>query len=162
MTRDVRIEKFRPNLDTIASREWGGDCSSSRTTRRGIRYFSCAGHGGYLVDPSAVTPEEKRLLDEQASKANLKLLVQHRQDGDYVLGVSYQDVGSYYRRSNKRYYYDRDKGDVEWIEYPVYQGEEDEMWSVIEKVTGVRLLEDTNPEHEETLERVYRRTMGRV
>ena len=162
MVDDIRIEKFRPNLDTIARKNWGGDCSSSRTTRRGIRYFSCAAHGGYLVDPNAVTPEEKRLLEEQASKVNLNLLVQHRPDGDYVLGVDYQEVGMYYKPNRQRYSYNPDKGSVEWVKYPIYEGEEDEMWSVIEKVTGVRLLEDTNPEHEDTLERIYRRTTGRV
>lgn len=43
----------------IAEKMWGkGGTTSYRTNRRGAFYFSCAGHGGFIIDGRAFSPQE--------------------------------------------------------------------------------------------------------
>lgn len=47
----------------IAEAMWGsGGTSAYRTNRRGAYYFSCAGHGGYIVDAAALGALEKQAI----------------------------------------------------------------------------------------------------
>ncbi|MER8983945.1 hypothetical protein [Mesorhizobium sp. M0843] len=44
---------------SIAEALWGtGGTNSSRTNRAGAFYFSCSGHGGFVIDARALTHEE--------------------------------------------------------------------------------------------------------
>lgn len=50
----------------IAENEWGrGGTHSYRTNRAGAFYFSCSGHGGFVIDAAALTPHERQLMDTQ-------------------------------------------------------------------------------------------------
>lgn len=42
----------------IAQRNWGSDPTSYHTNRRGAFYFSCAGHGGFVIDSRTLSAEE--------------------------------------------------------------------------------------------------------
>lgn len=47
----------------IAERTWGRDGTTARrTTRPGFYFFSCSGHGGYVVEAQRLTEEERRIL----------------------------------------------------------------------------------------------------
>lgn len=50
----------------LAAKLWGDVNSSYRVNRKGVYYFSCAGHGGYVVDPRALSPKEFEALKEVA------------------------------------------------------------------------------------------------
>jgi hypothetical protein len=44
---------------SIAEAVWGrGETHSYRTTRPGAFYFSCSGHGGFVIDVACLTDEE--------------------------------------------------------------------------------------------------------
>lgn len=131
----VKISKFRPNLMAIAGMEWGGDCTSYKTNRKGVGYYSCAGHGGYVVDGNALKNVEKRSIEKCATPTMLNILIQHRNDGDYVVGVS---AGNFsYSGRSKRIKINPYEGKVEWKEHPIYLFEEDEMWGVLEHLTDI-------------------------
>lgn len=53
---------------SMAEANWGsGGTNSSRTNRRGAFYFSCSGHGGFIIDGRALSDEEKALMREFAT-----------------------------------------------------------------------------------------------
>jgi hypothetical protein len=140
--------------------EWGGDCSSSKTTREGIGYYSCAGHGGYLVDGRTLSREEQHMLDKLVGKSKVNVLVQHRPEGDTVIA---EDTGWYSTSGRRqRYSYNPAYGEVEWVEIPIYEGEEDEGWCAIETITGVRSEGYADTEkHEQFREKCFERVSGR-
>ena len=157
--RAVLLKDYKPPLGRLASMQWGGDCSASKTTRRGFGYYSCAAHGGYLVDGRKVSAEEKEMLDKFASKSKVNVLVQHRPEGDVVIGEDTGWFGTSGRR--KRHSYNPAYGEVEWVEIPIYEGEEDEGWCVIEHITGVRHEGYIDPvKHEEYVEDCFKRYVG--
>ena len=124
----------------IAEAMWGtGGTHSYRTNRRGAYYYSCAGHGGYVVDSRCLTDEEKKLIDEYHEVEVLQLLIQHRTDGDYVIG---QDPSGDFKREGmprkRTFRYNKGLGDVEWISLDIYIFEEDCDWATLEKLTKVR------------------------
>ncbi len=48
---------------SMAEMEWGrGGTSSSRTNRKGAYYFSCSGHGGFVIDARCLTAEEREKM----------------------------------------------------------------------------------------------------
>jgi len=50
---------------SMAEAAWGtGGTTSRRTNRRGAFYFSCSGHGGFIVDASCLSDQEKSALEE--------------------------------------------------------------------------------------------------
>lgn len=52
----------------IAEAIWGrGGTNSIRTNRRGAYYFSCAAHGGFVIDANAFTESERTAIDQYAS-----------------------------------------------------------------------------------------------
>jgi len=156
-----KIGEYRPNLQSLANMYWGGDCQPAKTNRAGFRYFSCAGHGGYLVDSRYLSESEKKTLEELVPKGKVNLLVQTRDDGEYVLGTDTSHFSDTYRRP-KPYRYNPSLGEVRWVEYPIYIGEEDEMWCAIEKITGVR-VETMIPteKHDEIMEDCFERLTRR-
>ncbi|WP_454287224.1 hypothetical protein [Rhizobium arsenicireducens] len=53
---------------SIAEARWGrGGTNSEPTTRRGAFYFSCSGHGGFVIDARALTPEERAAIEPYVS-----------------------------------------------------------------------------------------------
>lgn len=48
---------------TIAEARWGsGGTSSTRTNRTGCFYYSCSGHGGFVIDERALTEQERAAM----------------------------------------------------------------------------------------------------
>jgi hypothetical protein len=158
--KPIPLSKYRPPLGRLASMQWGGDCSSAKTTRKGIGYYSCAGHGGYMVDGRVLTEKEKQMLEKLAPKSKVNVLVQHQPQGDMVID---EDTGWFSTSGRrKRFSYNPAYGEVEWVEIPIFEGEEDEMWCVIETITGVRHNDYPDPKkHEEYREECFERTTRR-
>lgn len=141
--KTVRLDLYRPPLHRIASRMWGGDCSVERTTMPGVSYYSCAGHGGYVADGMRFPEDVRKVLEQALPKERLLLAVQHSPGQDWVLGEDFQLIGdSFSRRRGKSIHYNPSLGSVEWIEYPVFSAEEDEMWCDFEAITGVHMVYD--------------------
>jgi len=126
----------------LAESRWGrGGTSSDHTTRHGVFYFSCSGHGGYVVDAGALTPEERTEVEKIVTAEPIRILVQ----GDAVIGISNPFT---HTRGIK---YKTHLGPPEWQVHPVYLFEEDCDWAVLEHVTGIRTSwakgrEDKDPE----------------
>ena len=52
----------------MAETQWGTKGTTSRpTTRKGAFYFSCSGHGGFIIDGRCLTQEEREGLSPHAS-----------------------------------------------------------------------------------------------
>ena len=116
---------------------WGrGGTQSIRTNRSGAYYFTCSGHGGYIVDSRALTDDEKNLLHDHIDPTKATLFVQHRQDGDYVIQHDFQRFGG--RQMTCRY--NPREGRVDNVDFPVYVFEEDSDWRILEECTNIRLL----------------------
>lgn len=48
---------------SMAEANWGrGGTSSSKTNTKGAFYFSCAGHGGYIIDGRAMSDEARKAI----------------------------------------------------------------------------------------------------
>jgi hypothetical protein len=53
---------------SIAESNWGtGGTHAYKTNRRGAYYFSCSGHGGFVIDDKALTETERAKLAEHAT-----------------------------------------------------------------------------------------------
>lgn len=142
--RPTPFDRYKIPFTNIAEASWGrGGTSSHKTTRPGFRYFSCSGHGGYVVDGRRLTPEEKAELDAHDFEPDiLHVLVQSVPAGKMGSTPHFEDYVIGARRSSRRpIWYDVTKGKVEWRGIPVYLFEEDCDWALVEKVTGVRLKE---------------------
>ena len=47
----------------MAEARWGrGGTNSQRTNRKGAFYYSCSGHGGFVIDARCLTPEENATM----------------------------------------------------------------------------------------------------
>jgi len=49
---------------SYCNQEWGPVQHSYRTTRRGVYYYTTAGHGGYIIPEENLTAKERELLDK--------------------------------------------------------------------------------------------------
>lgn len=64
------------NYRRIAESMWGRDGTTGyRTNRRGAYYYSCAGHGGYIVDADSLTASERSSIEKYIKPSELPLLV---------------------------------------------------------------------------------------
>lgn len=137
--KPIKLEGFRIPAQHMAELLWGkGGTHSYKTSRRGAYYYSCSGHGGYVVDSRCLTAQERRKLDRYTVAQNLHLLVQHQAEGDFVIGVNcvnFQSMGPY---RTKSYRYIPRLGRVEWVPLPVYVFEEDCDWAILEHLTPIR------------------------
>jgi hypothetical protein len=53
------------NARVMAEQSWGKHGTTShKTNRRGVFYFSCSGHGGFVIDADALTEAEQKSLDQ--------------------------------------------------------------------------------------------------
>lgn len=122
---------------SVAESKWGrGGTKSYRTNRKGVYYFSCAGHGGYVLPASVLTDEEYESV---------------------VRYVSPHEADVYYN-SNKVVYMHPFRSKGGRISYPYetakekfFLFEEDCDWAVLEKFTGIRLKNySTNSDYQAT------------
>lgn len=154
--KDVRKDEYRINARNIANGMWGGDCTATQTTRHGAHYYSCAAHGGYVVDPQALTEVERHKIEVDISPENLYLCVQHRPTGDYVMATDYRHIADVAKKT--KCHFNTALGSAEWVAYPVYVFEEDVDWAILEHHTDIRVKELMGkPERAAEIEETYQR-----
>ena len=141
--KPIPLKKYRIPAYKIAEMAWGsGGTHAYKCNRRGAYYYSCSGHGGYVVDSRCLTKQERKRIERHIRAIDLRLLVQSR-NGDghkFVIGVSMLSVprsGRWLRHETVFRYIPR-LGPVEWVDLPVYLFEEDCDWAVLEKLTDIR------------------------
>lgn len=139
--KSIPLPEFRfdsSRARNLAESLWGrGGTSALRTNRKGAYFFRCSAHGGYVVDHRALTREERLSIDRHVAPKNVSLLVQTRNDGEYVLAVDNPHT------TRVRYRYDPSLGPVRWHPYPVYAFEEDCAWVILERLTDIRTKPET-------------------
>jgi len=134
----ILLKDYRINPRQVAEATWGtGGTHSIKTNRKRAYYYSCSAHGGYVIPESTLTTKEKELIKEYYSPEQIQLLIQHRIDGDYVIGVSLANIHRYVKRT-KNFKYIPHLGTAEWIDHDVYLFEEDCDWAILEKLTDIR------------------------
>jgi len=136
--RAVPLQDFRVPTHRLAGMMWGTVNATYRCNRRGASYYSCSGHGGYVVDSRALTAKERRKIDKYKLPLPLNLLVQHRNGGDdVVVGVGAMMFANCCR-TQRGFRYSPSLGPIEWQEMPVYVFEEDCDWAILEHLTDIR------------------------
>jgi hypothetical protein len=147
------------NLRHIAELLWGtGGTTAYRTNRKGVGYYSCSGHGGYVFLPDALTPDERAALDKVGYTPNETINVLKDVDSGTLYAVDYSPVN---RQGTARSRTIRVPVtvNVEWVEQPLYTFEEDCAWAVLEYFTDVQYLkhgEAVNDYHAEAFNTVKR------
>lgn len=125
------------NARNLAETMWGvGGTIGHRTTRRGASYYSCAGHGGYIVQDHALTLAEKEAIRPYITSEVVDAFVQNQNGKEVVLKYSFTRFGKG-RRSRARY--NPMLGEADWVLKPVWIFEEDCAWTVLEKFTDIRM-----------------------
>lgn len=139
----IPLTKFKIPAYKIAEMSWGaGGTHAYHCNRRGTYYYSCSGHGGYVVDSRCLTKQERRKIEKHIRPIDLQLLVQ-RYGGNghrFIIGVSMLNVprsGRWLRKESSFRYLPR-LGPTEWMNLPIYLFEEDCDWAVLEKLTDIR------------------------
>jgi hypothetical protein len=137
------LTKYRIPAYSIAEMSWGsGGTHAYRCNRRGAYYYSCSGHGGYVVDSRCLTRKERAKIERHIKPIDLRLLVQRRNGNGhrFVIGVSMLNVprSGCRLRSQSFFNYSPRLGPIEWVDLPVYLFEEDCDWAVLEKLTDIR------------------------
>lgn len=159
--KPVPVSEFRINARHIAELMWGtGGTSATRTNRKGAYYYSCSGHGGYVVDCRALTIEEKEAIwpycGSLVGPHNLHTYLANASDGTcYVTAVQYMDFSCDARvvRSSVP----RGMQPVGWAKHQVYLFEEDCDWSILETFTDIRTAwTQEDPERREAHEKAIK------
>lgn len=118
----------------LAESLWGkGGTTADKCNRLGVFYFSCSGHGGYIVDAEVLTVGERTRVESLLTEDSLDLLVQKRSQGDVVIGVS--NPYSLRQHSHK---YNPALGPIRWEKRAIFIAEEDCDWAIIEEHTIIR------------------------
>lgn len=135
--KPIKLENFKLThaiARRIAMSMWGrGGTSSYPTTRKGVWCFSCSSHGGYIVDPSALTAEEYEAINSRnvRFKYDLNLLVQTTTEGDMIIAIRMP-----FARPYKAKYFGG-LGPVRWVSWEYFAFEEDTAWAVLVHETGI-------------------------
>lgn len=130
----------------LAEGNWGrGGTNSSRTNTKGAYYYSCSGHGGYVVDGAALTPEQRTEIEKYVQPQIVQCVVR----GDTVDLMENPF-------SNRAQRYPSRPGQT-IVKHPIYFFEEDCDWAVLEKLTPIRRTESLpNPQaYEAEINRVF-------
>jgi hypothetical protein len=118
----------------IAESLWGPRGTAAyRTNRVGAFYFSCSGHGGFVIDDRALTQRERTLLTESGFKADRCWGV--RDASGRVITIRHPD--SQVTRPRKVTYR---PGRGEYVDrgIPVWTLEEDCEWAAAYALTAIR------------------------
>jgi hypothetical protein len=139
---------------SLAEMYWGKHGTHAyRTNRKGAYYYSCSGHGGYIVNQNALTKEEiERLTDFGHKPEQVDV---YEQDGT-VIFVNLSKF-SQSNRTRRNINYDRSKGWPNKEYHSFYFFEEDCAWAVLEFLTDVKLKDAnrTKEDAEKTLKQWY-------
>jgi hypothetical protein len=157
--RSIPLNKFKIPARRIAELLWGtGGTNAVRTNRFGVYYYSCSGHGGYVVDSRSLSDEEKREINKFTEPENLHLLVQNINGIDCVIGVN---MANFSHICKQRFRFSHRYPEPDWVDLKVYLFEEDCDWSILEKLTDIRLLnnnggkECSEEEHNQQIEKAF-------
>ena len=164
--KPVPYSDFRINARHIAELMWGtGGTTAVRTNRRCVYYYSCSGHGGYVVDHRALTLEElehiKPYHDSLVGPFDLYVfLAKDRDETVYVTAVSYVDFSCYAKPVYARY--PRGMQPIGWAKHPVLLFEEDCNWSILETYTDIRTAwtlsdPERHADHEKAIKETFER-----
>ena len=146
------MKKFSFNARNIAESCWGrGGTNQVKTNQKGAFYFSCSGHGGYVVKVDALTETERNEIEKYAETSYVNFLT--NMDNGEVYGVDYGPIARY---CTKRSYRHPMGARVEWRRYEFYMFEEDCEWVVLEKNTTIRCMDRTES-REEFIEKYWLR-----
>ena len=151
--RPILLENFRIPARRIAELMWGrGGTHYYKTNRRGAYYYSCAGHGGYVVDSRCLTTEELQQIDKYTEPEQLPLLTQiSDQNKKFVVGVF---LNNFSCKAKNRFTYNRFFGSASWENFiKIYLFEEDCDWSILEKYTNIRAKGGVSTQ--ETIDRTF-------
>lgn len=119
----------------IAEAVWGrGGTNSVRTNRRGAYYFSCAAHGGFVIDANAFTEAERVAIDQYAKP---------EQATAYVFAGEVQAYMHPYRQRSSRVNSAATK-----IQTQFYLFEEDCAWCLPVKFAGITTAQHTTAQAE--------------
>lgn len=114
----------------IAEAVWGrGGTSSVRTNRRGAYYFSCAAHGGFVIDANAFTESERTAINQYVTPEPATV---------YLFNGSVETYMHSYRQRGTRVKY----GSTE-IATQFYLFEEDCAWCLPVKLAGITTAQHT-------------------
>jgi hypothetical protein len=117
---------------SMAETRWGkGGTHGYRTNRKGAFYYSCAGHGGYVIDGRCLSEAETAVLTEHISMGtNWKALEIYKLSTGKV--TKFRGPENY---RNARYCAVTET----WRHIPIFFGEEDCDWAVVEHFTTIQI-----------------------
>lgn len=123
---------------SFAETRWGRNGTSvSKTTRKGVFYFSCSGHGGYVVDAERLSKEEYENISKYITPERCLVNIL-----DNKKIVFWQNPFSY----RKQRYCTSSRHTQ--IEKEVFFFEEDCDWSILETFTNIRCVGHSHSDHE--------------
>lgn len=149
------MKPVKINFRRIAELNWGtGGTKAYKTNRKGVYYYSCSGHGGYVCLASALTDVERANIGPYYGKVET-LPVLQGPDGQ-IYGVNYGMVAKYGGRFKRRFLCPHGS---QWIELPIYFFEEDCDWALLEKFTDIRTAGMVNQgnAHEDIINQTFER-----
>lgn len=122
---------------SIAESRWGhGGTNAARTTRKGFHYYSCAGHGGYVISENSFTEEELEHMNYVATHCHVDMqLFIGYQDGEEVVYDYLNPFSNRAKTIRRPYGIDPIYGGTR---HQVFLFEEDCDWAILEALTGVR------------------------
>ncbi len=150
----IKFNQYKIPARSIAEMMWGrGGTNAEKTNKNGAYYYSCSGHGGFIIDSRILSENEKKAINYFINPDYFNLLIQKRNGIDYVIGADL----SYFSNSNhqkKSYNFNPSYGFPEWIQFPIYLFEEDCAWSILTSLTDINFLE--KPINKERSEQTFK------
>jgi hypothetical protein len=149
--KPTEYRKFKPNARSIAESMWGkGGTTAYKTNRQGAFYYSCSGHGGYIIPALTLTEAERAEINKFHKPDYINVIIQTINGVKCIVGADNSPMAKY--ATNKRTYtINQNFGPAHWEKLEVYAFEEDCAWSVIEKFTDIRIIDKKMPTDNSTL-----------
>jgi len=128
---------YKFNARNVAEKMWGtGGTNAYGTNRKGAYYYSCSGHGGYVIKKEAFTEQELEDVSKYA-KPNFINLLTNKETGE-VYGTDYTPVQRCLTGRERRRFRYPAGAPVEWRPYEFFVFEEDCDWAIVEVLTDIR------------------------
>ena len=146
------------NWRNVAENMWGrGGTTAYKTNRKGAYYYSCSGHGGYIVPLSSLTEQEIAAIESSGLVKQDSQPVLMGPDG-VCYGVDYGYNATYCSGRTRKFYC---KPGSQWQDVKFYAFEEDCDWAVLETLTSVRVVKGSTMNEQDRLEHA-RKTVERL
>lgn len=130
----------------LAESLWGpGGTTAYRTNRRGAFYFSCSGHGGYVIDDRALTDEERKQLISNGFGPDTCWGVRDKDNNIIKVRHPYSEV-----RNPRDVTYIPSRGEKYDTNIPIWIFEEDCDWAAVQVYTSIRSAGFSLPDEELT------------